>query len=223
MTRPDRSRGLCVAAASADVVCRVRHGHGHGDGADVACHLDDARRAGRDRQDVRRRRDGYPIGADRLLHRLQRRPVRRRTGLRSLRPPRRSCSAAWRSTSSPRCCAWSRRVSRRCWSHASCKASAPRRRASSPSRSMRDCYSGRRMASVMSLAMTALMVVPVIAPTLGQIVVLAAPWRWIFVFLDALRRRRHGLDVSASARDARAGKHALVAAARRSWMRCGRR
>jgi DHA1 family bicyclomycin/chloramphenicol resistance-like MFS transporter len=48
---------------------------------------------------------------------------------------------------------------------------------------VRDCYSGRRMASVMSLAMTALMVVPVIAPTIGQVVVLAAPWRWIFVFL----------------------------------------
>ncbi|MDQ8726541.1 multidrug effflux MFS transporter [Bradyrhizobium sp. LHD-71] len=48
---------------------------------------------------------------------------------------------------------------------------------------VRDCYSGRRMASVMSLAMTILMVIPVIAPTLGQIVVLAAPWRWIFVFL----------------------------------------
>jgi DHA1 family bicyclomycin/chloramphenicol resistance-like MFS transporter len=48
---------------------------------------------------------------------------------------------------------------------------------------VRDCYSGRRMASVMSLAMTALMVIPVIAPTLGQVVVLVAPWRWIFVFL----------------------------------------
>ena len=40
---------------------------------------------------------------------------------------------------------------------------------------VRDCYSGRRMASVMSLAMTALMVVPVIAPTFGQVVVLARP------------------------------------------------
>src|SRR4029079_17350427 len=48
---------------------------------------------------------------------------------------------------------------------------------------VRDCYSGRRMAGVMSLAMTALMVVPVLAPTLGQAVVLVAPWRWIFVFL----------------------------------------
>ena len=48
---------------------------------------------------------------------------------------------------------------------------------------VRDCYSGRRMASVMSLAMTALMVIPVIAPAFGQVVVLALPWRWIFVFL----------------------------------------
>jgi DHA1 family bicyclomycin/chloramphenicol resistance-like MFS transporter len=48
---------------------------------------------------------------------------------------------------------------------------------------IRDCYSGRRMASVMSLAMTVLMVIPVIAPTFGQVVVLAAPWQWIFVFL----------------------------------------
>lgn len=48
---------------------------------------------------------------------------------------------------------------------------------------IRDCYSGRRMASVMSLAMTALMVIPVVAPAFGQLVVLALPWRWIFVFL----------------------------------------
>ena len=48
---------------------------------------------------------------------------------------------------------------------------------------IRDCYSGRRMASVMSLAMMALMVIPVIAPTFGQAVVLVLPWRWIFVFL----------------------------------------
>jgi DHA1 family bicyclomycin/chloramphenicol resistance-like MFS transporter len=48
---------------------------------------------------------------------------------------------------------------------------------------VRDCYSGRRMASVMSLTMTVLMIMPVIAPTIGQVLVLAAPWEWIFVFL----------------------------------------
>jgi DHA1 family bicyclomycin/chloramphenicol resistance-like MFS transporter len=57
---------------------------------------------------------------------------------------------------------------------------------------IRDCYSGRRMASVMSLTMTVLMIVPVIAPTIGQVVVLAAPWPWIFVFLTG-----YGLIASA--------------------------
>jgi DHA1 family bicyclomycin/chloramphenicol resistance-like MFS transporter len=48
---------------------------------------------------------------------------------------------------------------------------------------IRDCYAGRRMASVMSLAMTVLMIIPVVSPAFGQAVVLALPWRWIFVFL----------------------------------------
>lgn len=48
---------------------------------------------------------------------------------------------------------------------------------------VRDCYVGQRMATVMSLAMTALMVIPVIAPGIGQIIAFFAPWRWIFVFL----------------------------------------
>lgn len=48
---------------------------------------------------------------------------------------------------------------------------------------IRDCYAGRRMASVMSLAMTVLMIVPVVSPAFGQAVVLALPWPWIFVFL----------------------------------------
>jgi DHA1 family bicyclomycin/chloramphenicol resistance-like MFS transporter len=48
---------------------------------------------------------------------------------------------------------------------------------------VRDCYSGRRMATVMSLAMMVLMTVPVVAPVLGQIIVLFAPWRWIFACL----------------------------------------
>ena len=48
---------------------------------------------------------------------------------------------------------------------------------------VRDCYGGRRMASVMSLAMVVFMAVPILAPSLGQLVVLVAPWRAIFVFL----------------------------------------
>jgi len=39
------------------------------------------------------------------------------------------------------------------------------------------------MASVMSLSMTVFMAVPVLAPSLGQVIMFVAPWRAIFVFL----------------------------------------
>jgi MFS transporter, DHA1 family, multidrug resistance protein len=48
---------------------------------------------------------------------------------------------------------------------------------------VRDCYAGRRMASVMSLAMMIFIAVPVIAPSLGQAVMLLTQWRGIFVVL----------------------------------------
>jgi MFS transporter, DHA1 family, multidrug resistance protein len=50
---------------------------------------------------------------------------------------------------------------------------------------VRDCYSGRQMARVMSLAFIVFLAVPVIAPTLGQIIMLVAPWRGIFGLLAA--------------------------------------
>src|ERR1700733_4424000 len=46
---------------------------------------------------------------------------------------------------------------------------------------VRDCYAGRRMASVM--AMMIFIAVPVIAPSLGQAVMLLTQWRGIFVVL----------------------------------------
>jgi MFS transporter, DHA1 family, multidrug resistance protein len=48
---------------------------------------------------------------------------------------------------------------------------------------VRDCYAGRRMASVMSLAMMVFIAVPVIAPSLGEAVLLLTQWRGIFVVL----------------------------------------
>jgi MFS transporter, DHA1 family, multidrug resistance protein len=48
---------------------------------------------------------------------------------------------------------------------------------------VRDCYAGRRMASVMSLAMMVFIAVPVVAPSLGQAVMLLTQWRGIFVAL----------------------------------------
>ncbi|HUN96532.1 MAG TPA: multidrug effflux MFS transporter [Bradyrhizobium sp.] len=48
---------------------------------------------------------------------------------------------------------------------------------------VRDCYTGRRMASVMSLAMMVFIAVPVIAPSFGEAVMLWTSWRGIFVVL----------------------------------------
>ncbi len=48
---------------------------------------------------------------------------------------------------------------------------------------VRDQCSGRKMAEVMSLAVTIFMAAPILAPSFGQLVLLAAPWRWIFLVL----------------------------------------
>lgn len=51
---------------------------------------------------------------------------------------------------------------------------------------VRDCYSGRAMARVMSLAFIIFLLVPILAPTLGTLILLVAPWRWIFGALAIL-------------------------------------
>ncbi|MFN7163719.1 MAG: multidrug effflux MFS transporter [Hyphomonas sp.] len=48
---------------------------------------------------------------------------------------------------------------------------------------VRDLFSGRAMASFMSLVMTIFMIVPIIAPSLGQVILMFAPWEAIFVWL----------------------------------------
>lgn len=45
---------------------------------------------------------------------------------------------------------------------------------------VRDCYSGRRMARVMSLAQMIFFVAPILAPALGSALLLVGPWRWNF-------------------------------------------
>ncbi|MFC3127632.1 multidrug effflux MFS transporter [Pseudoroseomonas globiformis] len=50
---------------------------------------------------------------------------------------------------------------------------------------VRDRYAGTQMARVMSLSFIVFLAVPIIAPTLGQLIMLVAPWRWIFVLLAA--------------------------------------
>jgi MFS transporter, DHA1 family, multidrug resistance protein len=45
---------------------------------------------------------------------------------------------------------------------------------------VRDLYSGRQMARVVSLTFVVFIMVPIIAPSVGQAILLVAPWRFIF-------------------------------------------
>lgn len=47
---------------------------------------------------------------------------------------------------------------------------------------VRDRYAGRTMARVMSLSFLVFLGVPILAPAVGQLIMLIAPWRWIFAF-----------------------------------------
>ncbi len=47
---------------------------------------------------------------------------------------------------------------------------------------IRDLYSGPRMAKVMSMSYVVFLLVPIMAPSLGQLILLIAPWRGIFLF-----------------------------------------
>jgi DHA1 family bicyclomycin/chloramphenicol resistance-like MFS transporter len=50
---------------------------------------------------------------------------------------------------------------------------------------VRDLFEGEAMARIMSLVFMVFMVVPVLAPSIGQLILLVAPWRWIFAVLAA--------------------------------------
>jgi DHA1 family bicyclomycin/chloramphenicol resistance-like MFS transporter len=51
---------------------------------------------------------------------------------------------------------------------------------------VRDRYSGREMAEVMSLIFMVFMAVPIIAPGIGQVLLLTGPWEFIFIFMGLL-------------------------------------
>jgi len=48
---------------------------------------------------------------------------------------------------------------------------------------VRDRYEGRTMARVMSFSFLVFLGVPILAPSLGQLIMLVGPWRWIFAGL----------------------------------------
>jgi DHA1 family bicyclomycin/chloramphenicol resistance-like MFS transporter len=45
---------------------------------------------------------------------------------------------------------------------------------------IRDLYTGREMARVMSFVMAVFILIPVVAPAFGQAILMVAHWRWIF-------------------------------------------
>jgi DHA1 family bicyclomycin/chloramphenicol resistance-like MFS transporter len=51
---------------------------------------------------------------------------------------------------------------------------------------VRDRYSGRAMAEVMSLTFMTFMIIPIIAPGIGQMLLLVGPWQTIFLFMAGL-------------------------------------
>jgi DHA1 family bicyclomycin/chloramphenicol resistance-like MFS transporter len=51
---------------------------------------------------------------------------------------------------------------------------------------VRDRFGGHRMAQVMSFVMMVFIIVPVVAPTLGSLVLRVASWHWVFVGLAAI-------------------------------------
>ena len=50
---------------------------------------------------------------------------------------------------------------------------------------IRDLYSGRHMARVMSLTFMVFLTIPILAPSLGQLILWLAPWRYIFIVCGA--------------------------------------
>lgn len=50
---------------------------------------------------------------------------------------------------------------------------------------VRDCYAGREMAKMLSLAQMIFFAIPILAPSVGQAILALGPWRMIFYFLAA--------------------------------------
>lgn len=48
---------------------------------------------------------------------------------------------------------------------------------------VRDLVAGPRMAQIMSTAMMIFLIVPILAPAIGQVILLIGPWRWVFALL----------------------------------------
>ncbi len=55
-----------------------------------------------------------------------------------------------------------------------------------PTSIIRDLTEGRQMAKLMSLTMMVFIIIPVLAPSIGQVILFFGPWQWIFIMLAAM-------------------------------------
>ena len=173
------------------------------DGAQCAGHRHHAAGPAADRRQPRRReREPSAICDHRLHSGLRRRAAVLWPDLRPFRTARSRCSFGlvdlYRSRRSRRPL---HRASPCCLASASSRASAPPRRASSRCRSSATCSAAARMAEVMSLVFMVFMVIPVIAPGVGQVIMLFSEWHMIFIFMAVGRRGDLDLDGAAPARN----------------------
>ena len=82
---------------------------------------------------------------------------------------------------------------------------------------VRDRYSGRIMARVMSLSFLVFLGVPILAPALGQLVLTVAPWPWIFGVLG-LAAIAYLVEHCGGAADGAGGGSARSLSQRVEWM-----
>ena len=78
---------------------------------------------------------------------------------------------------------------------------------------IRDLYSGRQMARVMSFAMMVFITIPVLAPSVGQALVHVGNWHWIFFVLLAMATAAaiwSGIRLPETARPALGVEHAMT-------------
>ena len=75
---------------------------------------------------------------------------------------------------------------------------------------VRDLFEAEAMAKVMSLVFMTFMLVPVLAPNVGQLILLVASWRAIFVGFRSLRRRHDHLVVGPASGDLASGVQAAT-------------
>ena len=172
------------------------------DGAQRAGDRHHAARPAADRRQPRRREREPPAVRDHRLHSgLRRRAAGLRSDLRSFRPARAPARRAWRSTSPPPSPPPSRRASRSCSRLRFIQgigAAATRVIAVS---FIRDVFGGRRMAEVMSLVFMVFMVIPVVAPGVGQLIMLFSEWHMIFIFMAVVAAAISHLDGAPAARN----------------------